>query len=423
MLQLAPKIDTEFQAICPTLSDVEYGNLEESIKKEGCRDALVVWNSIILDGYNRYNICKEHDIEFKTTEVDLADRDAAIQWIIQNALARRNLTPVQKIELAERFRNVLEKQAEQRKQSGLQQNGSKCTVKPDLASREERTVNAQIGKIAGVGKETVRKYRSAKPHLNKKELEKLRRGEIAIDRAARISRTRINENIREEIKQSSPTLTVDDYKLFAADIKNGLLEIEDESIDIIVTDPPYNKESTVLFLDLAKVAARVLKPGCNLVAMVGHFYLPTAIEQLNAHLEYQWVLSYLTPGMHNQHIDRRVSSGWKPVLWYSKPGEPGRKIHIHDKIDAGKIHENIFHKWEQSVSGFENLMEKFVFDGDLVLDPFCGSGTTGLAAKALKCRFVGSDIDSGCVKIAASRLAEEPKPVRNRERIPALNAA
>jgi DNA modification methylase len=118
-----------------------------------------------------------------------------------------------------------------------------------------------------------------------------------------------------------------------------------------------------------------------------------------------------------------VSSAWKPVLWYSKPGEPGRKIHIHDKIDAGKIHENIFHKWEQSVSGFENLMEKFVFDGDLVLDPFCGSGTTGLAAKALKCRFVGSDIDSGCVKIAASRLAEEPKPVRKRERIPALNAA
>ena len=108
MLQLAPKIDTEFQAICPTLSDVEYGNLKESIKKDGCRDALVVWNSIILDGYNRFNICKEHDIEFKTTEVELADRDAAIQWIIQNALARRNLTPVQKIELAERFRNVLD---------------------------------------------------------------------------------------------------------------------------------------------------------------------------------------------------------------------------------------------------------------------------------------------------------------------------
>ncbi len=156
MLQLALKIDTEFQAICPTLSDVEYGNLGESIKKEGCRDALVVWNSILLDGHNRYNICKKHDIGFKTTEVELADRDAAIQWIIQNALARRNLTPVQNIELAERCRNILEEQAEKRKLASLKQNKtSPESVTLNSGSRGGGAVNAQIGKIADVCEDNV----------------------------------------------------------------------------------------------------------------------------------------------------------------------------------------------------------------------------------------------------------------------------
>ena len=85
-------IDSEFQGLIPPLKPDEYQGLKESIEQEGCRDALVVWNSLILDGHNRYKICKELNIDYIITEIDLPDREAAKAWIERNQLNRRNLT-------------------------------------------------------------------------------------------------------------------------------------------------------------------------------------------------------------------------------------------------------------------------------------------------------------------------------------------
>ena len=50
----------------------------------------------ILDGHNRYEICQRHNLPFETYEIDgIEDREAAINWIIDNQLGRRNLTPEQ----------------------------------------------------------------------------------------------------------------------------------------------------------------------------------------------------------------------------------------------------------------------------------------------------------------------------------------
>jgi len=73
--------------------------LEASIVSEGCRDPLVVWRGILLDGYHRLEICERHGITFTTTEVALPDRRAALVWIARNQLARRNLMAYTKAEL------------------------------------------------------------------------------------------------------------------------------------------------------------------------------------------------------------------------------------------------------------------------------------------------------------------------------------
>ncbi len=88
-------IDAEFRAIIPRLATDERAQLEANVLAEGCRDALVVWQGILLDGHNRYEICTAHGIPFDTLDIDLPDRDAAITWIINNQLGRRNLTPEQ----------------------------------------------------------------------------------------------------------------------------------------------------------------------------------------------------------------------------------------------------------------------------------------------------------------------------------------
>ena len=105
------RVDAEFKALIPPLSTEEYDQLEANILAEGCRDALVVWNSLLLDGHNRFAICQKHDLPFATTALEFADRQSAFNWIINNQLGRRNLHPDQASYLRGKRYNA-EKQAQ-----------------------------------------------------------------------------------------------------------------------------------------------------------------------------------------------------------------------------------------------------------------------------------------------------------------------
>jgi len=89
------QIDPEFQGLIPIMVKEERDALEASILAEGCRDALIVWGDLLVDGHRRYEICKAHDLEFKITHREFESRDQAKIWIISNQFARRNLTPKQ----------------------------------------------------------------------------------------------------------------------------------------------------------------------------------------------------------------------------------------------------------------------------------------------------------------------------------------
>ena len=92
------EIDEELRTLIPPLSDEELRQLEANIVEYGgARDALVVWESdarrVMLDGHNRLDICRRHDLPFTTVGVRLPDLDAAKNWIRRNQLGRRNLAP------------------------------------------------------------------------------------------------------------------------------------------------------------------------------------------------------------------------------------------------------------------------------------------------------------------------------------------
>ena len=112
------KIDKKFQSIVQPLSDIEYTLLEQDILARGCLDPLKVWkgHNILLDGYHRYKICQENNLDFKVEEVNFPDRETAEAWIIQNQLARRNLNAFQRCEIAMKAEPFLRKEA--KKQQG-----------------------------------------------------------------------------------------------------------------------------------------------------------------------------------------------------------------------------------------------------------------------------------------------------------------
>ena len=88
-------IDEEFKDLLPVLDKDTYAALEENLITNGCRDALILWNDILIDGHNRYEICTKHDIPYNTVNKDFDSREEVLIWIISNQVSRRNLTQMQ----------------------------------------------------------------------------------------------------------------------------------------------------------------------------------------------------------------------------------------------------------------------------------------------------------------------------------------
>ena len=106
------KIIDEIKNLIPPLSKEEYGLLKQSIIKEGVRDPIVVWSDMIVDGHNRYTICKKHNIPFKIVDKDFECLDEIKIWVIENQLGRRNLTDEQKSYFIGKLYNENKKQGQ-----------------------------------------------------------------------------------------------------------------------------------------------------------------------------------------------------------------------------------------------------------------------------------------------------------------------
>ena len=221
--------------------------------------------------------------------------------------------------------------------------------------------------------------------------------------AKEIERKKADEEAR--LKAADMILSQTDLcQLITGDFWEECEKLAGESIDVIITDPPYPKEFLNCYGALAEQAARLLKPGGSLLAMCGQSYLPDILNLMFPHLSYQWVLSYLTPGGQSPQIwQRKVNTFWKPVLWFVKGEYTGK---WHGDVIKSDVNDNDkrYHHWGQSESGIARLVEDYSLPGNLILDPFCGGGTTGYVAKILNRRFIGIDQDPKAIEISMSRL-------------------
>ena len=185
------KIDEEFKNLIPPLSDTEFKQLEENILRDGIREPLVIWHGTLIDGHNRYAIASKHNLHFSTVEVQFDDRNAAIEWIVQNQFGRRNISTYDRVSLALKLKPVIAEKARARMTAGV-------AVDPTPNSAQG-TTNEQIAKIAGVGKETVRKVEFINQHAPEYVIDFLKRGEMSIQMAfetAQMTVAKLEEHTR-----------------------------------------------------------------------------------------------------------------------------------------------------------------------------------------------------------------------------------
>jgi hypothetical protein len=174
------------------------------------------------------------------------------------------------------------------------------------------------------------------------------------------------------------------HPLAVADIREH--DLASNSVHAIITDPPYPEEDLTVYRDLGALAMRVLQPSGWCVALVGYIFLPQILNDLEASgLRWRFPLAaYFAGGGHARMIPFKLFQNWKPVVCFQKPprtpmAEWGPDLIKVDKSD----HAKDLHPWQQSTSLFRILVERFTQPGDLVVDPFAGSGTTLRAAMAL----------------------------------------
>ena len=141
-------METRFENLVAPLSELEFENLKESIKAEGCRDAIVTWNGIILDGHNRYRICTELNIPFKTIKMSFEDEEHAHLWMVKNQLARRNIKTFQKCEMIYPLEKMISEEVLERKReaNSKARQGEKSEVWTNLP-KPQNTVDYVAGYI------------------------------------------------------------------------------------------------------------------------------------------------------------------------------------------------------------------------------------------------------------------------------------
>jgi ParB-like chromosome segregation protein Spo0J len=411
------RIDETIRRTLIPLRDDERQLLEQSVLTEGIRDPLVVWNRngeyVMLDGHHRYELAQKHGLSFNIVEMEFDDEAEAVQWVLRNQLARRNLTDEQRTLILGRYYNML-KLAPHRPSAEKEEKFSSFSG--------HNATSRQLGEIFGVNERTVRnaaefaeavdaiaevepkaaevillgKVPDAKTALPKVEPELLPKVAERIAQGKAHSVKEAVERIRREERQTTkPVLqgVYDGLDIRRGDFREVLADLPDHSVDIILTDPPYPQEYLPLWDDLGAFAARVLKPTGVLLAYSGQLHLPQVLAMLTKHLRWWWMCAIQHTGASGYIVagGRRIMNQWKPLLILTPYNAPPLQVQFHDLIEGGGRQKEL-HNWEQSTDEAVRILQTFGHPDALVVDPFAGSGSFGHAAQQAGMRFIGAEI-------------------------------
>ena len=172
-------VDPEFRDLIPPLNEEELKLLEESLVADGCESPLIVWNGVIVDGHNRYAICRKHGIPFSIQEKNFSSRDDAMLWMLRNQLGRRNLNSYQRVELVLKFEPLVKNAAEQRMMAGKAANPV-----PTLAQGQTKgRTRDHLSEAAGVSHGTFAKAKKLVQSADEETKRELRAGKVTVNRA------------------------------------------------------------------------------------------------------------------------------------------------------------------------------------------------------------------------------------------------
>ncbi|RST51869.1 plasmid replication/partition related protein [Variovorax sp. MHTC-1] len=176
-------VNEELRTYIDPLTPEEHEALERSILAEGCRDALVLWGDVLVDGHNRYGICQKHGLPFQTVQnARFQTMEDVHLWMIDQHLGRRSVSDFLRGVLALRKKEIVaERQARMSTAAAPAEAEAPAEAPASLNSREAVAKAARISSSQVVMIEKIRKQ--AAPEL----VAAVKSGTISINAAAAVA--------------------------------------------------------------------------------------------------------------------------------------------------------------------------------------------------------------------------------------------
>ena len=277
----------QFRDLIPPLSTSELAGLEASLIATGCRDKLIVWKGVLLDGHNRFDLCNKHGIKFETRTLDFESDAHAQLWISKNQLHRRNLTDDQRAMVTDAAVQIESKlamieraskgtPAREAKKAGTLSDAPSDKVKPKKDTRLKQS------KLAGVSERKLKQARFVSQHSKAKE-KQVMLGLVSLADVVR-------ELKKKDLVKSLETIEVKKAKQL------------DGVYDVVVIDPPWPikkierdervNQTELEYPLMSEEEIEALKipcaKDCHVWLWTTHRFLPTAFRLLD-----KWNLNYV----------------------------------------------------------------------------------------------------------------------------------
>ena len=429
-------VDNEFKNLIPPLTAEERKGLEESILKEGCRDALILWNNTLIDGHNRYEICTKHNIPFKTIQKDFKSRDEAFLYMIDNQKSRRNLTAFARGTLESKAIEILSKQAKakqaqaggDRKSEDYQK--SVCVNSHKAIIEEPKIdVKKELAKRIGTGEQTASRIMNINKHIEKaieenktiagrkpEEIkQKLLSGDVSINEA--YNKIKLEEK-KETIRQAENKIAEqvkEDYKPTVV-IGDSITLENHNKYDLLLTDPPYSTDVD----NINDFVNSWLYNALNKVKSTGFAYIfigayPEEVKaylsaETPKHIELCQQLIWTYKNTLGNNPKDRYKQNYQICLFYRGVDAPLLNCPLTNEqwavqeINAPDGRQgDRYHAWQKPIEIAERFIRHSTTQGQTVFDPFCCTGTFLLAAAKLGRKAEGVEINKNNALIAKNR--------------------
>ena len=199
-------VNTELLAYIDPLTVDEHDALERSLLAEGCRDALVLWGDVLVDGHNRYGICSKHGIPFSTVQNTLfKSMDDVHLWMIEQHLGRRSLSDFQRGVLALRKKGILADRAK----PPVSDIPHGAASPSETVTSEPKVSREAIAKEARISSNTISQIEKIQKSATPELVAAVKAGAISINAAATVASLSAEEQVaaaaggKKELRQAA----------------------------------------------------------------------------------------------------------------------------------------------------------------------------------------------------------------------------